>query len=167
MDYSIIGGADGPTSVFVAAKLGYDWINIFGVIIVILMLIPNIIYGIKFRKVTNQCQNKFMNIFEQVGRYASMFLMIFNIGILEFSFASVTEFMIYLFGNGILLLAYWIVWILYFVKQNTGKSIVLAVFPTVIFLLSGITLRHWLLIISAVIFGIAHIYVTYQNTKAV
>lgn len=41
----------------------------------------------------------------------------------------------------------------------------LAIIPTGIFLLSGITLRYVLLIVSAVLFGMAHIYVTYQNAK--
>jgi len=40
---SIIGGADGPTSVFVAGKLGMNWLSTFGLILVILLLIPNII----------------------------------------------------------------------------------------------------------------------------
>ena len=36
---SIIGGADGPTSVFVAGKLGMNWLNTFGLVLVILLLI--------------------------------------------------------------------------------------------------------------------------------
>ena len=27
---SVIGGADGPTTVFVAGELGMNWLNIFG-----------------------------------------------------------------------------------------------------------------------------------------
>ena len=38
---SIIGGADGPTSVFVAGKLGMNWLSTFGLVLVILLLIPN------------------------------------------------------------------------------------------------------------------------------
>ena len=38
---SIIGGADGPTSVFVAGKLGMNWLNTFRLVLVILLLIPN------------------------------------------------------------------------------------------------------------------------------
>ena len=46
---SIIGGADGPTSVFIAGKLGMNWINFFGFILVILLLVPNVIYACKER----------------------------------------------------------------------------------------------------------------------
>lgn len=34
----------------------------------------------------------------------------------------------------------------------------LAIIPICMFLLSGITLRHVLLVVSAVVFGIGHIY---------
>lgn len=165
MSISIIGGADGPTSIFLAETTGPDWFNILGFVIVILMLLPNIIFALKHRGMENKCKNKVMNFIEQIGRYASMFLMIFNIGFAELGFASSEAFVIYLFSNITLLIAYWIIWLLYFKKMILWKSMALATIPTVIFLLSGITLRHYLLVISAIIFGIGHIYVTYQNAK--
>ncbi len=78
---SVIGGADGPISVFLAGKIGINWLNVFGLVIVVLLLIPNIIYAIKFKNQQNKCTNKAMNIIEQIGRYGCMFLMVFNIGI--------------------------------------------------------------------------------------
>lgn len=48
MSYSI-GGADGPTSVFIAGQTGENWINIFGFIVIILMLLPNLIYAFYYR----------------------------------------------------------------------------------------------------------------------
>ena len=86
---SIIGGADGPTSLFLAGKLGMNWLNISGLIFVVLLLIPNIIYAIKVKNQKNKCSNKFLNVMEQIGRYGCMFLMVFNIGIAEFGFRSV------------------------------------------------------------------------------
>ena len=56
---SIIGGADGPTSVFVAGKLGMNWLNTFGLVLVILLLIPNIIYAVRVKNQKNKCTNKF------------------------------------------------------------------------------------------------------------
>lgn len=82
----------------------FNPINLFGFIIVAIMLIPNIIYGIKFKGVENKCT-----------------------------------------------------------KQAMGKAMALAVIPTCIFLLSGLTLYHWALVVTAGIFGLGHIYVTYQN----
>ena len=161
----VIGGADGPTSIYIAGKQDLGWYNLFGLGIVVLLLIPNIIYIVKFRGVENLCKNRIMNVLEQIGRYASMFLMIFNIGIGEFGFSSVNMFLVYWLGNVILLLAYWIIWFIYMKKQKNWQGLASAIIPTCIFLISGITLRYLLLIISAVIFGCGHIYVTYQNSK--
>ena len=165
MSYGYIGGADGSTSVFLAGKLGVSWLNVFGLIFVILLLIPNIIYAVKYHDVENLCKNKVMNMLEQIGRYGSMFLMVFNIGIAEFGFASTNTFLIYFLGNILLMLAYWTVWIIFFVNPSMWNRIALAIIPTLLFLLSGCTLRHIFLIITAIIFGIGHIYVTYVNAK--
>lgn len=166
MDYGYIGGADGPTSIFIAGQVGGNWLNVFGLIIVILILIPNIIYTIKFKDVKNECMNKFMNILEQIGRYTCMIFMVFNLGLAKFGFASVAAFLIYFLGNTVLLLAYWIVWILFFIKQTSWKSMALAIIPVCIFMICGVTLKHVLLIISAVVFAVGHIYVTVQNLKS-
>ena len=166
MDISIIGGSDGPTSIFLAGKVGFSWINTFGLIMVVLLLIPNIIYGYKFHDVRNQCRNRVMNILEQIGRYGCMFLMIFNIGILEYSFSSIEMLLLYIVGNVVLMTVYWGIWMLFFHKQDNWKRMVLAVIPTVLFLMSGITLRHVLLVIMALIFGTGHIYVTKANIAA-
>ena len=140
-----------------------EWLNIFGLILVVLILVPNIIYAFKFRDQKNKCTNKIMNIIEQVGRYGCMFLMIFNIGIAEFGFASKAMFLVYLIGNAAFLLSYLIIWILYFKKQTYWKQLALTIIPTCLFLLSGITMQHYLLVIWSVIFGIGHIYVTNKN----
>ena len=160
---SIIGGADGPTSVFIAGKLGMNWLNFFGLILVILLLIPNVIYACKQRNQQNLCKNACMNILEQIGRYGCMFLMVFNIGIAEMGFGSLEAFILYFVGSIIVLLSYWIIWMLYFHKQTYWKQILLAVLPTALFLLCGITMRHYLLVLFAVVFGMAHIYVTNKN----
>ena len=159
----LIGGADGPTSVFLAGSLGIGWINLWGLIIVVLMLVPNIIYAIKEKNMENKCTNKLMNILEQIGRYGCMFLMVVNLGLKEFGFPAVEAFLVYLFGNVLLMASYWLIWVLYFREKRNWKQIALAVIPTCIFMLCGVTLRHYLLIVFAIIFGVGHIYVTRAN----
>lgn len=169
MSYSVIGGADGPTSIFLAGKIGdmgiFNWFSVFGLIIVVLMLIPNIIYAVKFRNIKESQVRRWILILEQIGRYASMFFMV--VQLIDMGFSSVNLFLIYLIGNVILLLVYWIVWILFFIKQSAGKQMALAIIPSVIFLLSGITQMYILLIISALVFGAAHIYITYKATQMI
>ena len=159
----IIGGADGPTSIFVAGSLGAYWINLFGLVIVMIMLVPNTIYTLKFRNQKNKCENKIMNILEQIGRYSSMIFMVFTFGQAEFAFTSLGRFMVYFIGNFTLLAIYLIVWILYFIKQKSWKRMTLAIVPSLIFLVSGITLGNIMLVISGGIFAVSHSYVTYKN----
>lgn len=161
----VIGGADGPTSVFLAGELGGGWINVIGLVIVLSILIPNIFYALKFRGGENKCTNKVMNVIEQIGRYGCMLLMVLHIGKNEFGFGSTATFFVYLIGNALLILGYWLVWILYFFKQSKWKSMILAVLPTLIFLLSGMALQHVFLIIAAILFGAGHIYVTWKNVE--
>ena len=129
----------------------------------ILMLVPNIVYAVKFLGGENRCTNRVMNLLEQIGRYASMALMILPLGVWEFGFSNVAVMLVYLFGNAGLLAAYWIVWAFYFRKATRGRALALAVLPTCIFLLSGLTLRHWALVLAGAVFGAAHIYVTREN----
>lgn len=166
MSYSIIGGADGPTSVFVAGRIGSGWFNVHGLIFLILLLIPNIVYAVKNKEVVNKCTDKWALVLEQIGRYGSMFFMVFAFGSMTQGWASVTEFVIYLLGSAVLMLAYWIVWMLFFAGQRMWKSMALAIIPTLLFLIGGITMRNIPAMVLAVIFGIGHIYITYKNQES-
>lgn len=88
----------------------FNWINVWGAMIVIIMLIPNIIFAIRNPYLENKCKNVIMNIIEQIGRYTSMVLMIFPIFVREFSFKSVLEMICDVVVTSILLLVYWVVW---------------------------------------------------------
>lgn len=160
---TIIGGADGPTSIFVTASTG--WLNWFGLIIVVLMLLPNFLYAMRHKGAENQCTNRLINLAEQVGRYGCMFLMVFHIGLAETGFASITAFLVYFVGNGVLLFAYFAFWIVYAKKSSLFSALMLAILPTLLFLLSGLTTRNYLLAGLAVLFGAAHIYITILNAQ--
>ncbi len=148
-----------------AETLTNSWINICGTCIVVAMLIPNVIYAIKFRNSSRQCHCcKPMYIVEQTGRYGSMFLMAFNIGLAEFGFYSINSFIVYAVSNIVLTTAYLLLWILFFHRQDFRKSITLAVIPSFIFIISGITLRHILLISFAIIFAFSHIIITVKDS---
>ncbi len=143
----------------------FGWINLFGGILVVLILIPNIIYAIKFKDEKNLCTNKIMNIIEQIGRYACILFMWFPLLVWKFGFATSTEMIIYMLLNGLLLIVYWILFFIYMKKRNMGLALSLAIIPSCIFLFSGILLRHWLLVGFACLFAIGHIFVTYISHK--
>lgn len=141
----------------------FGWINLLGALIVVIMLIPNILFALKHKNIENKCKNVFMNCLEQIGRYSCVVLMWLPLLVWKFSFRSVAEMLIYLFGTAVLLMVYLITWVLYFKKPTKVKARILAILPAMIFLICGVLLRHWLLVIAAILFGCGHIYVTRQN----
>ena len=143
----------------------FGWINVFGAGFVVLLLIPNIVYALRNRDERNLCANRFMNILEQVGRYACIVLMWFPLLVWKFGFKSVPEMLLYFVGNGALLLIYWLVFARYLKERTARRALALAVLPACVFLLSGLLLRHWLLVGFAVLFAVGHIYVTAVNAR--
>lgn len=143
----------------------FGWINLFGGIIVLLMLIPNIVYALKNREERNLCTNRVMNVVEQAGRYGCIVWMWLPLLVWKFGFRSASEMLLYFLGNGVLLVAYWLVFARYMRKKTAKRALVLAVLPACIFLLSGLLLRHWLLVGFGLLFAVGHIYVTTINAK--
>ncbi|MBE6878936.1 MAG: hypothetical protein E7488_07225 [Ruminococcaceae bacterium] len=144
----------------------YNMITVINAIIVALMLIPSVAVAVKFKKFRNRCTNTAMNICQQMGRYGAILFMILPFGVGEFGFGHVNEFLIYLFANIILLAVYIVSWLSFMKKQTYIKAMIMAAVPAVIFLVCGVTLRHFILVFCAVIFFIGHIYVTTSNYRA-
>ena len=144
----------------------FGWINLFGAGIVVLIMIPNIIYAARQKQGETQIEVPHgLSACEQVGRYGCIILMWLPLLVWKFGFGSVEEFLIYLIGNGALLLCYFLSWMLYSRKKTLSVAMALAIIPTAIFLLSGLLLRHWLLVAFAILFGFAHCTITYMTHK--
>ena len=139
-------------------------INFIQVAIVWILIIPDLIFSIH-RESREVRKNDAASITEQFGRYASMLLMVLPIGVWEFGFKSPEETVIYFAGNGILLLIYILVYVLFFKKQSAAKAIILAVIRVLVFAICGILLRHWFLVIFAGIFAVGHLAVTIKKYK--
>ena len=79
-----------------------EWFNYYGLIIMVLMMVPNIIFAITHKN--NQPQvNKTIEALEQVGRYGRFALMIFNILFVCSGFYFESAELVYLVTNGILI----------------------------------------------------------------
>ena len=143
----------------------FGWINLCGGVIVALMLIPNIVYALRSRDEQNRCTNRLMNLAEQAGRYGCIVLMWLPLLVWKFAFRSKGEMLLYFVGNGGLLLVYWLVFARYLRERTCRRAMTLAVVPACIFLLSGLLLRHRLLVGFALLFAAGHIYVTWQNQR--
>ncbi len=167
----------------------WNWISLFQLISVILLLVPDLIYAVKCGREENLCKNKLMNVIERAGHYGAMFFMIIYVGKeRNFGFYSMDQFLVWGLGSEALLLAYWIAWMIYFrvmgvrlwsgreasavfaaghenVRRAAVLKAALAVLPSCLFLLCGITLQYLPLIISAVLSAVGHSYVSWENWK--
>ena len=144
----------------------FGWINLFGAGIIVLIMIPNIIYAAKQKQDETQIKvPRYLSACEQLGRYGCIILMWLPLLVWKFGFGSVEEFLIYLIGNGVLLLCYYLFWMFYSRKRTLSVAMALAIIPTAIFLLSGLLLRHLLLVVVAILFGAAHCMITYMTHK--
>ncbi|MBQ6878238.1 MAG: hypothetical protein IJO22_07580 [Oscillospiraceae bacterium] len=139
-------------------------INFIQVGIVWILIIPELLYSIHRERKTAEKPDA-ASITEQFGRYASMLLMVLPLGIWEFGFKAPEEMIIYFAANGILLAVYILFWVLFFKKKSFGKAMILAIINISVFLLCGILLRHWFLVIFAAIFAFGHIAVTVKKFK--
>ena len=144
----------------------FGWINVLGAGVVALMLIPNIVYAVKNREEKNRRGNRLLNAVEQVGRYACIVLMWMPLLVWEFGFAGAAEMLLYTAGNGALLAVYWFTFARYLKEKTKPRALILAIVPSCIFLMSGLLLRHWLLVGFALLFAAGHISLTLKNAKS-
>ena len=140
-----------------------DWFNYYGLAIMAVIMIPNVIYSVKRKGGESSYRNNFVEILEQIGRYGCMIFMIFNIPYTYFNFWFDYALVVYLAVNGGLCLTYLVFWIICWNRRGKLKALSLSIIPTVIFLFSGIVLANIPLISFCVLFGITHILISYKN----
>lgn len=146
--------------------MNMEWINIFGLIFIVVIMIPNIIFAMKCKDgFANKWKNKFIEMIEQIGRYGCFGFMIINIPGTWFGWWSDEVFAVYLIVNVILVILYCVIWIICFKKNSIFRALALSIIPSILFLFSGIMSRSVLLIIAATIFAPSHITISYKNAK--
>ena len=143
-----------------------DWLNLFGLIFIVLIMIPNILYAIKCKDgFQNKWQNKSIELLEQIGRFGCFGFMIINIPGTWLGWWSDEAFAGYLIVNVVLIVLYCAIWLMCFRKNTVFRALALSILPSIIFLFSGIMSRSILLIIASMIFAPCHILISYKNTK--
>lgn len=141
-----------------------SWFNYYGLIIMAIIMIPNIIYAVKQKdNMALESHNKMIIIAEQVGRYGCFVLMIFNIPYTYFNFWFDNSLAVYLSVNGALCLTYLIFWIVCWNRNGKLKALTLSIIPSIMFLFDGVVLASIPLIVCAVIFAVSHIYISCKN----
>lgn len=143
-----------------------NWLNVFGLVMVAVIMIPNILFAMKCKDgFVNKWNNKFVETVEQIGRFGCFGFMIINIPGTCFGWWSDEAFAVYLVVDALLVTLYCVIWAVCFRKSSVFRALALSIIPSVLFLFSGIMSRSILLTIAALLFAPSHIMLSYQNAK--
>ena len=143
-----------------------EWLNVFGLVMVAVIMIPNILFAMKCKDgFVNKWNNKSVETVEQIGRFGCFGFMIINIPGTWFGWWSDEAFAVYLVVDAVLVTLYCVIWAVCFRKSSVFRALALSIIPSVLFLFSGILSRSILLTIAAVLFAPSHILISYQNAK--
>lgn len=143
-----------------------EWLNVFGLVMVAVIMIPNILFAMKCKDgFVNKWNNKSVETVEQIGRFGCFGFMVINIPGTWFGWWSDEAFAVYLVVAAVLVTLYCVIWAVCFRKSSIFRALALSIIPSVLFLFSGIMSRSVLLTIAAVLFAPSHILISYQNAK--
>ena len=143
-----------------------EWLNVFGLVMVAVIMIPNILFAMKCKDgFVNKWNNKSVETVEQIGRFGCFGFMIINIPGTWFGWWSDEAFAVYLVVDALLVTLYCVIWAICFRKSSVFGALALSIIPSVLFLFSGIMSRSILLTIAALLFAPSHIMLSYQNAK--
>ena len=143
-----------------------EWLNVFGLVMVAVIMIPNILFAMKCKDgFVNKWNNKSVETVEQIGRFGCFGFMIINIPGTWFGWWSDEAFAVYLVVDAVLVTLYCVIWAACFRKSSVFRALALSIIPSVLFLFSGIMSRSILLTIAAALFAPSHILISYQNAK--
>ena len=132
-----------------------EWLNVFGLVMVAVIMIPNVLFAMKCKDgFVNKWNNKSVETVEQIGRFGCFGFMIINIPGTWFGWWSDEAFAVYLVVDAVLVTLYCVIWAVCFRKSSVFRALALSIIPSVLFLFSGIMSRSILLTM-----------LSYQNAK--
>ena len=144
----------------------FGWINAVNAAAVVFLIAVNLIC--MRRGLADDWKSRYaaVNVFEQVGRYGCMALMILPLTPgWEFGFAAVWRMIAWLTLTILLLAVYAALWVC---KRKGNRAVLyaLAVVPVCLFFSNGVLLRHPLLAAFALLFGVFHLRIVHENVHA-
>ncbi len=138
----------------------FDVVNIYGLIIAVALMIPHIIYFKTHTYDKNRFTNRAMVYIDRAGKFSSLFLMAFNLGVLERGFTEPKELMkrFWLITVCALTLIYILLWLLFFKTENKGFALAVIFVSAFIVIFSGILQVKTLLMTSGIVYLIGELY---------
>lgn len=141
------------------------YFNIYGLIFVIIILFPNIIFAYFCKDgFENHYENKLVEIMEQIGRFGCFISMFLVIPFLNKGFWFKSGKIIYVAWGSVLVTLYCIGWIIFWKEDSIKKSLYLSIVPSLFFIESGIISGNFQLLVFAIIFAPCHILISYMNS---
>ena len=144
-----------------------SWFNGYGLLFIVIILIPNIVYAVRMPAAAASYRNRALETVEQIGRYGCMVLMAFHIPYTYGGFWFQGAQTAYLAVNSILVAAYCLLWVVFWRKHHLGKALALSVLPTLVFVFSAVLLCNLPLFVFAVLFGVAHIQISCRQAETI
>lgn len=142
----------------------FDVVNVYGFLIAVILLIPDILYARTYKIDRNIFDNRAMLYIERIGKYCSLFLMGINIGVLERGFTSDLMRRFWLISACVLTAVCVVLWILCFKKTTKSFAYILTALTSVIFMLSGLLQVKTLLLTFGAVYLIGQLYVAQKYT---
>lgn len=144
-----------------------EYFNWYTIPVIAVILIVNLVFAKldKEEKYENPTINKGLLVFEQIGRFAVIFFMIFRFGIIGKGFLSDLMRDFWIVATAILLFIYIALFVVYFKKRHHAIAMSLAIVPSILFILTGLLIQNPALFMFSIVFAIGHIYVTSKNKK--
>lgn len=140
------------------------YVNFWGLIFVVIILIPNIVFAISCKDgFENRYQNKLVETLEQIGRFGCFFSMFIVVPYMNKGYWFQQGKAIYLIQGFLFVGLYCLGWIVFWKENSIRKSLYLSMIPSLLFLESGVVSGNILLLIFAVIFAPCHILISYWN----
>lgn len=142
-----------------------QFFNLYGVpVIVILFIVWMIFRNIdkKYKPPTDSV-NRGLKAFEQIGGFAVIFLMVCGFGIQGDGFLSDTMKIFWIVSMVFLLLLHILSCIMFYRSRNHTLHMMTAIFPSIIFILTGLLEQDPPLLLFAIVFAIGKIYMTSKS----
>lgn len=137
----------------------FDVVNVYGLLFVIIMVVPHIVYARTHRYDIKSVGNRAMVYIERIGKYCGAFLMAVNIGVLEKDFTSDLMKDFWLYSTAVLVAVYILLWILFFKINRKWIAYALTILAGFILMYCGLLQVKTLLLTAGIVYLIGELYV--------
>ncbi len=143
-----------------------EWFNFIGLIFVLVLLVPNIVFAVTHKDgFENIWHNKAVELFEQIGRFGCFILMFVSVPGLTLGFWFEGAKTVYVIAGSVLLFLYCLGWVVFWKESSVRKALSLSIIPSLLFLESGILTLNIPLIVFSAVFAVCHVTISYKNVQ--